>query len=260
MSNGWRLYADAGNSNLYWAIHTPDGWHAQGLIPVEELAAAVSLPVASLAADECEGVALVSSSPRNTEAAEDFLRRVSGREVALLGRDIHSRIPPEHHAPEQIGQDRLAVVEGAAAIHGMPVVALTVGTCITAQALSSAGQLVGGIIAPGLPAHLAGLIATTPHLSEQAREAVAILRETGTAPQPARSTSENLAAGLALAVAGTAEALALQTLVTLGEDAPVIATGGDAEIAADHSEVISHVDQMLTLAGLRAVHERALEE
>ena len=39
------------------------------------------------------------------------------------------------------------------------------------------------------------------------------------------------------------------------EDAPVVATGGLAELVAPHSQAIAHVDPFLTLEGLRLVWE-----
>ena len=42
----------------------------------------------------------------------------------------------------------------------------------------------------------------------------------------------------------------------LGAEAPVIATGGLAELIAPHAATVERVDQSLTLEGLRLVWER----
>ena len=42
----------------------------------------------------------------------------------------------------------------------------------------------------------------------------------------------------------------------LGIDAPVVATGGLAELIAPHSKTIGRIDPLLTLEGLRIVWER----
>jgi type III pantothenate kinase len=42
----------------------------------------------------------------------------------------------------------------------------------------------------------------------------------------------------------------------LGEEADAIATGGLAEHIVPHTETIDEVDDLLTLTGLRLIHER----
>jgi type III pantothenate kinase len=42
----------------------------------------------------------------------------------------------------------------------------------------------------------------------------------------------------------------------IGEAAPVVATGGLAELIAPHAETIDKVDPLLTLEGLRLVWDR----
>lgn len=84
---------------------------------------------------------------------------------------------------------------------------LALGTCITAQALDAEGTLVGGVIAGGLEAQVAGIRATVPHLREPVDAALELLRSGEEAPRMGRSTVENLAAGLAGSLRGTVEAL-----------------------------------------------------
>jgi len=53
--------------------------------------------------------------------------------------------------PEALGPDRIALCAHAATIEGSgAVIALDIGTAITADALSSDGRYLGGIIMPGL--------------------------------------------------------------------------------------------------------------
>ncbi len=42
----------------------------------------------------------------------------------------------------------------------------------------------------------------------------------------------------------------------LGEECEVIATGGLAPIVVPHTETIDHTDDLLTLNGLKLIHER----
>jgi type III pantothenate kinase len=261
--SGWRLYADAGNTALKWAAYTQGCRVAEGRIEVEALPAAgrelaAVLAMAGLDRDECEGAALVSSRPAQATDAEDALAAASGQDVRLLGRDMHAGVEVAYHDPSEIGQDRLALAEGALALTGAPVIVLAPGTCITAQALDAEGTLVGGAIAGGLEAQVAGIRETVPHLREPVDAALAMLRSGEEPPGMGRSTVENLAVGLAASLTGTVERLVAQMCAEVGE-APVLATGGDAELVAALGSTFDRVEPRLVLEGLRVVDERTCD-
>jgi len=66
-----------------------------------------------------------------------------------------------------------------------------------------------------------------------------------------------LQSGLVYGFAGQVDAIVSRILVELGADgAPVVATGGLADLIAPHSKTITAVDPELTLQGLRLVWTR----
>jgi type III pantothenate kinase len=85
------------------------------------------------------------------------------------------------------------------------------------------------------------------------------LRSGEAPPAIGRSTAENLALGLAAEVRGTVDALVAAMCEEVG-DAPVIATGGDAELAAQLGASFDRVEPRLVLEGLRVVDERTRED
>jgi type III pantothenate kinase len=259
----WRLYADAGNTALKWAVYADGGWPVEGRIEVgvlpdagAELAGALAL--AGFDPADCAGAALVSSRPAQAADAEDALTEATGRDVRLLGRDLRGEIGVAYADPTELGQDRLAAAEGALALTGAPAIVLTLGTCITAQALDVDGRLVGGAIAAGLEAQVAGISASVPHLREAAEVALALLRSGERVPSIGRSTVENFALGLAASLRGTVNALVASMRSEIGE-APVIAAGGDAELAAELGARFDRIEPRLVLEGLRVVDERTRE-
>jgi len=261
MSGTWRLYADAGNTALKWAVYAGGRWPVEGRIDVEDLAAAGRelagvLSMSGFDPVECDGAALVSSRPAQSRHAEDTLVAATGQDVLVLGRELQAEIEVAYHDPAEIGQDRLAAAEGALALVGAPVIVVTLGTCITAQALDAEESLVGGAIAAGLEAQVAGICEAVPHLRKPVREALTSLRAGEDVPAIGRSTAENLALGLAASVRGTVEALVAMMCAKTGE-APVLATGGDAELAAALGASFDRVEPRLVLEGLRVVDERA---
>jgi len=80
-----------------------------------------------------------------------------------------------------------------------------------------------------------------------------------TAPERviSQTTVAALQSGLVYGFAGQVDAIVDRIRAELGApDAPVVATGGLAELIAPHSKTIGGVDQLLTLEGLRLVWER----
>jgi type III pantothenate kinase len=72
-----------------------------------------------------------------------------------------------------------------------------------------------------------------------------------------QTTTAALQSGLVYGFAGQVDAIVGRIRAELGAlTAPVVATGGLADLIAPHSETITAVDQELTLQGLRIVWER----
>lgn len=262
-----RLYADMGNSALLWAVSGRAGWGPYARMVLDPaqtprdtaVVLRAMLEAAGCAPDAFAGAALVSSNPRMTEHALAALAAVVP-EVVLLGRDLHSDLPVQYHVPERFGQDRIAAIEGARELCGAPVVAMTCGTCLTAQALTREGTIIAGGIAPGLSILVAGLCDAVPHLADAARAAEQAILRGDAMPSPAADTVESLTLGVSAAICGAAQVMALAMLDEAGAREPVLLTGAAAEFVEGVSPGAWRVEPLLTLEGLRAVHERWLEE
>ncbi|MGC9317942.1 MAG: type III pantothenate kinase, partial [Armatimonadota bacterium] len=176
-SERWRLYVDAGNTALHWAAHDGADWIAEGRVGIGELAAGAAvvretLQSAGLVPSDCLRAALVSSRPSAADETVAALTEATGADVALMGRELQARMEVRYYDPAEFGQDRLAAAEGAWVLHGGPAVVITLGTCTTGQALDASGRVVGGAIAAGMQAQVAGIGAAVPHLREPAEHAL----------------------------------------------------------------------------------------
>ncbi|MBR2288660.1 MAG: type III pantothenate kinase, partial [Clostridia bacterium] len=73
-----------------------------------------------------------------------------------------------------------------------------------------------------------------------------------------RTTLANLQSGMFYGYVGLVQNVIYKIKQELGKPATVVATGGMAQMIADESRAIDHVDGSLTLKGLRLIYERNL--
>lgn len=147
--------------------------------------------------------------------------------------------------PRQIGADRLANAVGAVDQYGYPCIVVDFGTAVTFDVIGSKPDYLGGAIAPGLASmgdYLARNTALLPAIQpHEPKHAIG------------KSTEEAMHAGAVYGYRG----LVKEILSKLKEELPsppvVIATGGDAALIAKGVPEIRHVDQDITLNGLRIV-------
>ena len=152
--------------------------------------------------------------------------------------------------PSEVGADR--VVNSIAAFDtygkGLPLIVVDFGTATTFDAVSAKGEYLGGIICPG------------PKLSAEALFQRAARLPRIDVTKPARVIGTNTVAamqsGLFWGYVDMVEGLVRRMKAELGGAAVVVATGGLASVVAPESSEIEHVDEELTLRGLRLVWER----
>ena len=124
------------------------------------------------------------------------------------------------------------------------------GTAITYDCVGAEGEYIGGIIAPGVEISMEALTS----------RAAAIPRIDLTPPRAliGKSTVEAIRSGVIYGFASQVDGMVGRLREELGEETEAIATGGLADAIVPYCELIDDVDQMLTLTGLRLIHERNL--
>jgi type III pantothenate kinase len=132
--------------------------------------------------------------------------------------------------------------------YGTPCIVVDFGTSTNFDAVSRAGEFVGGVLAPGIESSMDALFA----------RAARLVKVDFAAPPTVigKTTVAALQSGLVYGFAGQVDGIVTHMRAELGEDARAIATGGLAGLIAPHSQTIELVDPELTLEGLRLVWER----
>jgi type III pantothenate kinase len=199
--------------------------------------------------ESLDGMVLSSVVPPLQREYELFAERWAGADLIVLGPGVSTGMPVLNVDPREVGPDRIANAVAARERHGAPAIVVDFGTSTNFDVVSAAGEYAGGVLAPGIEISMEALFARAARLTKVPFEAPE--RVIG------RSTTAALQSGLVYGFAGQVDAIAGRIRTELGApDAPVIATGGLADLIAPHSTTITALDPELTLQGLRLVWER----
>jgi type III pantothenate kinase len=194
-----------------------------------------------------EGICLSSTVPALVRSYEELAGR-EGLELLTLGPGVRTGIQINYEDPREIGPDRIANAIAAKERHGSPCVVVDFGTSTNFDVVAD-GEYVGGVLAPGIEVSMDALSARAARLPKiDYVEPPTVI---------AKNTVAALQSGMVYGFAGQVDAIADRIRGELGAaDAPVVATGGLADLIAPHSRTISRVDPWLTLEGLRLVWQR----
>ena len=193
--------------------------------------------------------ATVASSgvPQLADSLSEMARSHFGHEALVVGPGVRTGLPLLVDNPHEVGADRVANCVAALERHPGPLVVVDFGTAINFDAVSAAGEFVGGAIAPGLEVSVNAL-------GERAARLFGI--ELATPPAAiGKNTAENMPTGAIFGFAGLVDGMVRRFAGELGS-LSVIATGGLAGLVTPHCETVDEVAPWLTLDGLRLIWER----
>jgi len=176
--------------------------------------------------------------------------RYLGHTMAVIGPGLRTGMPIRMDNPREVGADRLVNSVAAYERIGGPCVIVDFGTAITYDVVSGEGEYGGGIIAPGVEISMEALTSRA-----------AAIPKIDLAPPRAligKSTVEAIRSGVIYGFAAQVDGMIARLRAELGDGTEAIATGGLASAIVPFCELIEDVDEMLTLTGLRLIHERNL--
>jgi type III pantothenate kinase len=198
--------------------------------------------------EQIHGEAVSSVVPRLVSEYRHMFERYLEREALIVGPGTRTGMPILLENPHELGPDRLVNAVAGYDLCGDACVIVDFGTAINYDVVSSSGEYLGGIIAPGIEISIEALTSRAARLTKVdiAEPSELIGRSTGAALQ----------SGIVYGFAAQVDGICNRLRQELGARVTTIATGGLATVIVGFTDSIDVVDDLLTLKGLRLVYER----
>ena len=191
---------------------------------------------------------IASVVPTLTDTMAGFVRTAFGRDALVVGPGIKTGMSILYENPREVGADRIVnAVAGYEWAKGA-VIVVDFGTATTFDCVTPRGEYLGGVITPGVQISADALFSRAARLHRV--ELALPPRVVG------RNPVHSMQSGIVYGYAGLVEGLVRRLRKELGYPCRVIATGGLARLIAPQTDAIEHVDDDLTLTGLRLIYER----
>jgi len=193
-------------------------------------------------------IVLGSVVPDLTAVLRSMLASLFGHDPVVVGPAIYPGLEIAIDHPHEIGADLIANAVAALERYTQNCVIVDFGTALTFTTVSSAGQILGVAILPGLKTAVKALFTDTAQLPEVPL----------TLPYSAigKNTVHAIQAGILLGYEGLVKSMIRRIRAELDGDCIALATGGLSSIIDTLEGEFVEIDRNLTLNGLRLIGER----
>lgn len=201
-----------------------------------------------------DGIILSSVVPPLTRTMEEMCERFFDKQPLTVDPTSNTGMPVLYQPPADVGADRVVNAVAAYELFGRarpaPLIVVDFGTATTFDAISRAGEYIGGVICPGIGISADALFQRAARLPRvDVRKPPSVI---------GRTTVTSMQSGLFFGYVSMVDGIVTRMRAELegGSDAVCVATGGMADVLAGETTSIQQVEPDLTLQGLRIIWGR----
>ena len=250
------LTADIGNTNIKFGIF--DGKELIRTLTVSCDKAKTAdeygvelyslIRVTGIHRDDFSGCIISSVVPIVTERIDTAVRDILGVEPLIVGPGVKTGLNIRIDDPSTLGADLVTACVAASSDGKSPKIVISMGTATVWCVIDRHGSMIGCAIAPGVGVSLEALTKNTALL-----QSVAF-----TAPKSVIGTNsdKSIRAGAVWGTVCMIDGMIDKIEEELGEECPVIATGGLAKTIIRYCKHDIEIRENLILEGLRMIYER----
>lgn len=252
------LVIDCGNTNIVFALYDKDMQVACWRISSDNRRSSDEyvvwltqlMTLKNIDVNDVDGVVIASVVPDIQPKLVALAQRAFDQQPLCVGdAAVDLGISVNIDRPEQAGADRLVNAVAAAAHHQLPAVIIDFGTATTLDLIGPDGSYEGGVIAPGVNLSVEALYMAAARLPR-----IAVKPWPADMPVLGTDTVSAMHSGVFWGYVGMVEGLLGRLRQAHGAALPAIATGGLAQLFAEHIDDSLIVDADLTLKGLLRIH------
>lgn len=204
--------------------------------------------MAGLESRGIQGIVVSSVVPPLDPVLRQVCERYFSLRPLFIEPGVKTGMPVHYDNPAEVGADRIVNAVAAFEKYGGPCVVVDFGTATTFDCVSTKGEYLGGVICPGIGISADALFERTARLPRvEIRKPARVIGS---------NTVGSLQSGLYYGYMGLIDGILELLLAELGPTTHVTATGGFGTMIGTGSKFIKHVDDFLTLDGLRIIWER----
>ncbi len=248
------LAIDVGNTHIMLGIYGEEKIRVYWRLPTredsteDELGMVVKnlLHNSRLGLKDIDAIAISSVVPPLMYSLERMSTKYFKVDPLIIGPGIKTGLNILIDNPREVGADRIVNAVAAYNLYGGPLIIVDFGTATTFCAISEDGDYLGGVIAPGIGISIEALFEKAAKLPRV--EIIRPERVTG------KDTVSSMQSGIVFGFVGQVDGIVSRMAKEFRLPPLVVATGGFASLIARESATIEEVNTLLTLEGLRIIH------